>query len=221
VHEARAEALPTTGLPRLVYLLEHVSPHRWSEHWQLLPAQVLALAAALPEGPELLEAWSAATALYKQVDWAVALLERQLADEQWLWGPSMPVWVLPPEQVAALVLPRVPVGARLSDPPASWQAILQALRPPWPATVLRRLVQALEDSECSGDRHSRTAGRLMYQLLVEATAPAQCDYVEQRLEALRVAPGFNHDNVHYPPYLITQLRFKRRVAQLFDAPGTT
>jgi hypothetical protein len=60
----------------------------------------------------------------------------------------------------------------------------------------------------------------MYRLLAEATAPAQGDYVEQRLEALRVAPQFNYDNVHYLSYLIAQLQLKRRVAQLFDTPDT-
>jgi hypothetical protein len=213
--------LPTTGLPRLVYLLERVSPHRWSAYWHLSPAQILALAAALPEKRELLAAWSAATALYQQADWAVALLEEQLTEEQWSWGNIETVRLLPPDQVAALVLPRVPVGARLSDPPASWQDALQMLRFPWPDSVLRRLVQVLEDSECSGDRRLRTAGRLMYRLLAEATAPAQCDYVEQRLEALRVAPQFNYDNVHYLSYLIAQLQLKRRVAQLFDTPATS
>lgn len=213
-------ALPKDGLPRLLYMLARVSPRRWSAQWQLAPAQILALATALPEETELLQAWAMAATVFQQAEWALALLERQLADEHWPRSTEAFVRVLPPEQIAALVLPRVPDGAELSDPPAPWQDALQMLRPPWPAVVVRRLVQALVDTERRGDNDLRTAARLMYMQLQRATALAQCVFVIQQLKALQAAPRFDPFNVPYASHLVTHLRLKHRLAQLFDTVDT-
>lgn len=201
-------------------LLALIPPQRWSAHWRLPPRTLLALTLTTPNGPEVVEGWAEATYRHQQQEWAAAIIESKLtlpAAAEWSVSP---LFCLPSPQAAALVLPHVPAGARLSEKEPPWQQTLLYICQPWPVAVLRRVLQVLEDtlvhSPAQGDDTFTPVRMLIRDLAYVEVEEVLYDEVEQRFEGFLTL--FSAHHAMLKGALLT-LRFKHQLQRsLKEAP---
>ncbi|RPD43739.1 hypothetical protein DNI29_23040 [Hymenobacter sediminis] len=130
----------------LSQMLRLLPPDRWSTHWHVAPRTLLQLATRLPIGPDIIAGWRSATYWHQQPEWALAFLEGHLTGSPATGESTLTNRFIPGEQAAALILPCIPPGARLSDTPAPWQQALLSIQAPWPRAVQRQVMDLLEDT---------------------------------------------------------------------------
>lgn len=203
----------------LQQLLALIPPQRWSAHWQLPPLPLLALASTTPNGHDVVAGWAEAAYRHQQLEWATAFMESKLTWPAAAKWSTTPLYCLPPAQAAALILPHVPAGARLSKTEAPWQQTLLYIRQPWPVAVLRRVLQVLEDTLVYSPRDyddTFTPIRILIRDLLDVEVDeAHFEELKQRFE------GFLTLNSEHHPTLeraLETLHFKHQLQRSLQEP---
>ncbi|TDN39889.1 hypothetical protein A8B98_16560 [Hymenobacter sp. UV11] len=200
-------------------LLALIPPQRWSTHWQLPPTALLALTLTTANGPVVVEGWAEATYQHQQQEWATAIIESKLTQPAAAEWSIMPLFCLTPPQAAALILPHVPAGARLSKKEAPWQQTLLYIRQPWPRAVLRRVLQVLADTLVHVPGQEEDTFTPIRMLIIDLSRvkvdEALYEEVEQRFEGF--LSMFNEHHAMLESAL-KMLRFKRQLQRSLRAP---
>ncbi|UOR06810.1 DUF5691 domain-containing protein [Hymenobacter aerilatus] len=126
-------------------VLALLPPQRWAEHWHLMPANIIDLAADTEWAALLLTAWAEAAVLHQDAAWATALLEWHYAQPR-KNALSLPVArlaaQLSPAELIGLVLPQLQATPHFATD-APWLHLVQLVPAPWPEALTRRVVELL------------------------------------------------------------------------------
>ncbi|UOQ51712.1 DUF5691 domain-containing protein [Hymenobacter cellulosivorans] len=203
-------------------MLSLIPPARWTKHWRLSPAEILALAAGSDWAAVLLRAWYEALLLHQAADWALAYAQAQFSNDKLpLLSAGQAVDLLGATgPVQELLLSVMPTDPLLRQPAARWETWLLSLPGPWSVALTHRAFATLATTlRAAGASWNHTMQTRMQQLLrhmEQAVPPEQYEFCAGAMEELQAL-----DYANYLAYnqLLETLDFRRRLAQALTEPA--
>ncbi|WP_324678863.1 DUF5691 domain-containing protein [Hymenobacter sp. GOD-10R] len=124
-----------------------IPPERWTAHWDISPADLLALAATSEWASLLLPAWKYALLLHRSAAWALAYLGLQLTHDNVPPLTSFQaIATASHTEVTRLLLAHLPRHPRFTQPEARWETLLVDLPGPWPEALTHKALEIIENT---------------------------------------------------------------------------